>query len=510
MPQTSTDGGRAGPALADHAAPVHRHLGLALVVISAAQLMVVLDATIVNIALPSIQRDLHFSSTSLEWVINAYALAFGGLLLLGGRSGDLYGRRRMFVIGIGLFTLASLAGGLAQSETWLIIARAAQGAGGAIASPTALSLIASTFPEGRPRNRAMGVYAAMSGAGAAVGLLLGGVLTDKLDWRWVLFVNVPVGALVALAAPRVLGESERRRGRLDLPGAVSATAGMTLLVYGLTHAATTGWSNSVTIGSLVIAAVLLVAFVAIEARSRHALMPLHIFANRNRSGAYLVMLTVGAAIFAMFFFLTQFVQNILGYSPLKAGAAFLPVSAVIVTFAGISSRLVARVGPRPLMTVGPLAASGGLFWMSHITVHSTYPTILGPMLMIAMGMGTTFVPATLTAVSQVRRDEAGLASALLNTGQQIGGSLGLAVLVTVASTVTSNRVRDAVTALAGHGAAPPGAALPAAILRHAVTSGYASAFRIGALIALAAAVVAAAMVRVRPEELSPPEAALAA
>jgi len=455
----------------------HPRLGLALVVIAAAQLMVVLDATIVNVALPSIQRQLHFSSVNLEWVITGYALAFGGLLLLGGRLGDLFGRRRMFVVGVALFSVASFLGGFAVDQAWLIGARVLQGVGGAIAAPTALALITSTFPEGPSRNRAMGVYAAMAGSGGAIGLLLGGVLTDVASWRWVLFVNVPIGALVVLAAPRVLGETSTRAGRMDLPGALSVTAGMTSLVYGLAHAAAHSWNNAGTIAPLAAAGLLLGIFVSIESRSSHALMPLRIFASRNRAGSYGIMLAVGAAIFSMFFFLTQFVQNILGYSPLKAGLSFLPLSAGIVTAATVMSRLVGRIGPRLPMTIAPLGATAGLLWLSRLSVHTNYLSgILAPLMLIALSMGSLFVPLTLTAVRGVRREEAGLASALLNTGQQVGGSLGLAILVTVATAASSaqHHVSRAV----------------------AVTAGYRNALVVGAGIAAFAFVLA--LVAIRP------------
>src|SRR2546425_1684868 len=368
-------------------APLPRNLGLALIVIAAAQLMVVLDATIVNIALPSIQRALHFSATDLEWVINAYALTFGGLLLLGGRAGDLFGRRRMFVVGIVVFTLGSLAGGFATSATWLIIARAAQGIGAAIVAPTALSLIADTFREGPERNRALGVYGAVAGTGGALGLLLGGLLTSFATWRWVLFVNVPIGIVLAIAAPRVLAATPGRDGRLDLPGALTATGGMVLLVYGLSHAATYGWTDVVTLASLGVAAVLLLVFLAIEFRNEHALMPFSIFTQRNRNGAYVLSLVIGVAVFGVFFFLTQFVQNILGFSPLVAGVAFLPLTAAIIITAQIVARLVGRFGPRPFITIGPLLVAAGLFWLSQINDQTTYMTgLLGPMLLIAVAL----------------------------------------------------------------------------------------------------------------------------
>ena len=486
----STDQGTA------HEAHGPSHLGLALVLICAVQMMVILDGTIVNIALPSIQRELHFSSTGLEWVIAAYALAFGGLLLLGGRSGDLFGRRRMFVIGVGLFTAASLAGGLAVDSGMLIAARVAQGVGGAIASPTALALIQSNFPEGRERARAMGVYAAMSGAGGSLGLLLGGVLTDVASWRWVLFVNVPIGAAVALAAPRVLGTTPTRPGRLDLPGALSVTVGMTSLVYGLSHAATSGWSNGVTVVALVVAVSLLGTFLAVETRSAHALMPLRIFAERNRAGAYAVMLCLASAMFGTFFFITQFVQNVLGYSPLKAGVAFLPMTIGIGGTATVVSRLVSRMGNRRFMTVGPFLAATGLSLLSLVTVHAPYLAVIGPLVIIAIGMGMTFVPLTLTVMARVQPHEAGLASALLNTSQQIGGSLGLAVLVTVATSVT--RAHEVVGL---HGAA----ALAAA--HQATTTGYTSAFRIAAGIAFFGFLLCAAVVRgAAPAAVVAPEA----
>ncbi len=453
-------------------------------VISAVQMMVILDGTIVNIALPSIRRQLHFSAAGLEWVIAAYALAFGGMLLLGGRSGDIFGRRRMFVVGVALFTVASLAGGLARDPAMLVAARIAQGVGGAIASPTALALIQSTFTDPKERARAMGVYGAMSGAGGSLGLLLGGVLTDIASWRWVLFVNVPIGLLVAAAAPFVLGATPTRPGRLDLGGALSVTAGMSALVYGLSHAATSGWVNVTTLGSLAVAVVLLVTFVSIEARSAHALMPLRIFADRERAASYGIMLCLASAMFGTFFFMTQFVQDILGYSPLRAGVAFLPMTIVIGGTSVTISRLVSRIGTRRPMTVGPLLAAGGLMWLSFVGVHAAYTSVILPLLIVAFGMGCTFVPLTLTVMRRVAPSEAGLASALLNTGQQIGGSLGLAVLVTVAS---------AFTPLAG-------AHLPSAA---AVTHGYDAAFRVGSLVALGAFVLAGVALRTRRSSTEP-------
>jgi EmrB/QacA subfamily drug resistance transporter len=404
--------------------------------------MVVLDATIVNVALPHIQTALGFSGTNLEWVVNAYALAFGGLLLLGGRSGDLLGRRRIFIAGILLFTLASLLGGFATDQAWLLGARVLQGVGGAFAAPTALSLIAVNFPEGPPRNRAMGVYAAMSIAGGAVGLIAGGLLVSLLSWRWVFFVNVPIGLAVALLAPRVLGESERRRGRFDLPGAITGSLGLAALVYGLSSAATSPngvshWGDTKVIVSLAAAVVLLVTFGWIEVRSRSALVPLRVLRSRDRTGSYLVSLCIGTGLFGMFFFLTLFLQNVWGYSALRTGVAYLPMVAMIMVASGVASQLVSRIGARPLMIAGSLLSTGGMFWLAQITEHSHYVSgLLGPMMVTATGMGLIFVPLSLVALTKVANNDAGVASSLLNVGQQVGGALGLAVLATLSESRT--------------------------------------------------------------------------
>ena len=385
-----------------------RRLGLALFVIATAQLMVVLDAAIVNVALPHIQRALGFTGNGLEWVVTAYAVTFGGLLLLGGRSGDLLGRRRIFIAGLLLFSGASLLGGFATSQEWLLAARALQGVGGAMVAPTALALITTNFPEGPPRNRAMGVYAAMSGGGAAVGLVAGGLLTTYLSWRWVLFVNVPIGILVALAAPYVLAESARQRGRFDLPGAITGTGGVALLVYGLSNAGTDSsgvshWADGKVLTSLIASAVLLVSFVLIEWRSRHALLPLRLLANRSRSGAYLIMLCLATAMFGIFFFLTIFAQEVLGYSALRAGLAFLPFAAMVVVMSGVVSQLIPRTGARPLMVIGTAVTAGGMFWFSRLTEHSSYVGgLLGPMLVTSIGLGMLFVPISLVALTRVR------------------------------------------------------------------------------------------------------------
>jgi len=500
----------------DTTAGGQRRLGLALLVIATAQLMVVLDAAIVNVALPHIQRALGFSGNGLEWVVTAYAVTFGGLLLLGGRSGDLLGRRRIFIAGLLLFSAASLLGGFATSQAWLLTARAVQGVGGAMVAPTALALIATTFPEGAPRNRALGVYAAMSGGGAAVGLVLGGLLTSYLSWRWTLFVNVPIGIVVAALAPYVLSESSRQRGRFDLPGAITGTGGVALLVYGLSNA-TTGqdgishWGDTKVIVSLIAAALLLAGFALIEWRSRHALMPLRVLADRNRSGAYLTMLALATAMFGIFFFLTIFLQNVLGYSPLKAGLAALPFAAVIVVMSGIVSQVVGRTGARPLMLAGAAITAGGMYWFSHISEHSTYlSSLLGPMLVTSAGLGLLFVPISMVALTRVRAEDSGVASSLLNTGQQVGGAIGLAALGTVTWTAVSNSVKHqvaqaaAAAAHAGHPlpAARPGASVPAAVLHQALATGISRGFLVAAGIAVVALVVAVAMIRVRREDLA--------
>ena len=408
--------------------------GLALAVIALAQLMIILDATVVNVALPTIQRQLNFSPVDLQWIVNGYAVTFGGLLLLGGRAGDLFGRRRLFFGAIALFTVASLAGGLARNEIWLITSRVFQGVGGAIVAPTSLSLLADTFPEGPRRNRAFGVYGAIAGGGGALGLLLGGVLTSLESWRWVFLINIPIGIIVLALMPRAIPPSLRRRGKLDLPGGLTATGGLMSLVFGLSRAGSLGFRNDQTIISLSIAAILIVAFLVIEARSEQPLMPLRVFSNRSRTGAYAVSLCIGASTFSVFFFLTLFVQNILGFSPLKAGIGFLPLTAGVIVMAGIMSRVVGRTGFRLPMAVGALVFSGGLFWASHLTATSTYLSgVLESSLVMALGLGAIFVPLSLAVVSGVPQSETGLVSALLNVGQQIGGSLGLAKMVNVSS-----------------------------------------------------------------------------
>ncbi|MFJ2937203.1 MFS transporter [Streptomyces sp. NPDC087219] len=421
--------------------------GIALFVIASCQLMVVLDITIVNIALPHIQTALDFSTTSLAWVVNAYTLTFGGLLLLGGRAGDILGRRRVFIFGVLLFGLASLLCGLAQSEWQLLAARALQGVGGAIASPTSLSLITTTFDEGPERNRAFGVFAGVSAGGGAIGLVAGGMLVQWLDWRWIFFVNVPIAVVIAILTPRHVKESERRPGHFDLAGALTSTLGMVALVYGFIRAAQEGWRDPLTIGSFIAAIVLLGVFLLIERRSQQPITPLRMFADRNRSGTYAIMLCLAAAIFGMFFFLTLFVQQVLGFSPLATGLAFLPVSAIIGVGAGLTSNLLPRYGPKPFMVTGSVLAAAGLAWLTLTDVDSTYlGSILGPILVFGLGMGFMFVSLTIMALSNVEQRDTGAASGLLNAMQQVGGSLGLSILVTVFGTASRNEAKTEVPA----------------------------------------------------------------
>ena len=483
-----------------------RRLGVALVVIAAAQLMVVLDTAIVNVALPHMQHALGFSGTGLEWVVNAYALTFGGLMLLGGRAGDLLGRRKMFITGLGLFTAASLAGGLATSPAWLLAARAVQGAGAAIVAPTALALIATTFPDGKPRNRAMGVYAVMSAAGGAVGLIAGGLLTSYVSWRWVLFVNVPIGLAVALAATRSLTESPRQPGRFDLPGAITGTGAIAALVYGLASAAPGGsggshWGDPKVIAALAGAAVLLAAFAAIEARGRHPLLPLRLLADRSRTGANLVMLCTGAGLFGMFFFLTLFLQVVWGYSALKAGLAYLPMTAAIGVTSGAAAQLTPRAGARPVVAAGTVAFGGGLYWLSRLGVHGSYlHTILGPTLAVGAGLGLLFVPLTVVAMAKVTDTESGVAASLRNTSQQAGGSIGLAVLGTIAFTAAA---RAMTAARPGHAALParPSHEALTGIYHHALATGFARGLLAAAAIMLLALLITAATIRIRKADL---------
>ena len=505
-------GAESDAATTDRASQVPRRLGQALVVIAAAQLMIVLDATIVNVALPHIQRALGFSGTGLEWIVTAYSLAFGSLLLLGGRLGDIYGRRRIFMTGVLLFSLASLVGGFATSEWWLLSARAVQGAGAALAAPTALALIATTFPMGLQRNRALGVWAGMAGAGGAIGLLLGGILTSYVSWRWVFFVNAPIGLTVAALAPIALVGGGRLQRRLDIPGVVTSTAGLALLVYGLTHAAAgqdgvSHWGEPLTIACLAGAVALLVGFVFIERYVKEPELDLNLLKSRRRSGAYIMMLLLGTAMFAVFFFLTIYIQTVWGYSPVKAGISWVPFPIMLIGINVLVARvLVTKVGVRPLLMAGPLFAGVGFMLLSRLSPTGSYwVNLLGPMIVLSIGMGLMFVPITLMIVSHVRHDEAGAASSLLNIGQQVGGSIGLAAIGTVAWTSVAHTVRTGMAAAAAGGAtgaagaaaggASAGAgsgvaSIPPAILYHGLTVGFSTGLMIAGIVALSGFFVA--------------------
>ncbi|MER5889921.1 MFS transporter [Streptomyces sp. NPDC001941] len=484
------------------------HPGIALTVIAACQLMVVLDATIVNIALPHIKDALSFSTTDLSWVLSAYTLTFGGLLLLGGRAGDILGRRRVFMAGILVFTLASLLGGFAQEPWQLLAARALQGVGGAIASPTSLALITTTFPEGPERNRAFGVFAAVSAGGGAIGLLAGGMLTEWLDWRWVFFVNVPIGVLIAFLAPRCIAESERHPGRFDIAGALTSTLGMASLVYGFIRASEEGWRDALTLSSFGAAVLLLVAFALVESRAREPITPLRMFADRNRAGTYVIMLSLAAAMFGMFFFIVLFVQNVLGYTPIRAGLAFLPVTVAIITGAGLSQRLLPTFGPKPFMVAGAAITGGGVLWLSFIDAGTQYVSgILAPMLLFGFGMGLNFVTLTLTAVSGVAPHEAGAASGLLNAAQQVGGSLGLSILVTVFGTASRDEAQRQVPSFLAQATPEQQAAfaktheMPPPWGDHVLTEGISTAFLAGVGMAALALLTALAVIRVRKSDL---------
>src|SRR5215218_4295 len=409
---------------------------LVLVLVCLAQFMVILDATIVNVALPSIQTDLGLSEANLQWIVNAYTLVFGGFLLLGGRAGDLIGRKRLFLAGLVVFTIASLMNGLAVNEGMLIGSRALQGLGAAFISPAALSIIATTFEEGVERARALGVWAAIAIGGAAMGLILGGLLTQLLSWPWIFFVNVPVGIVTFVLALRMIPESrdEHAHRAFDVAGAVSVTGGLMALVYSIVKAETAGWGSATTIGFFALSAVLLASFVVIELRSKAPLVRLSIFRVRSLLTANVVMLLVASGMFAMFFFNTLYIQRVLGFGPLKAGLAFLPFTAGIMVSAGIASAFTPRIGVRPVATVGMLLSAAGLLLLARMPVDGSYTTDLLPsILLTSLGMGAVFMPLTLVATTGLENEDQGLASGLFNTSQQIGGALGLAILSTVAA-----------------------------------------------------------------------------
>jgi EmrB/QacA subfamily drug resistance transporter len=461
---------------------------LALAVIGVAQLMIILDASIVNIALPHAQADLGISNANRQWVLTTYTLAFGGLLLLGGRVADYFGRKRTFIVGLLGFAAASALGGAAQSAGQLFGARALQGVFAAVLAPAVLSLITTTFTEAHERARAFAVYGAISGTGAAIGLIAGGALTEYASWRWTLLVNTPIAILVALAAIPLLRES-RAEGdrRYDLPGALIATGGLVSLVYGFTNASTHSWTAPLTLVLIAAAVLLLAVFVAWEQRAENPLLPLRIVLDRNRGGSFLAFLLATLAMFSVFLFLSYYFQGVLGYSPLKAGFAFLPFPLGVITSATIASQLLPRFGPRPLAITGFAMGTVGILWLTQLTPDSSYALHIVPsLLIISLGMGQVFVPLSSTALLGVPNHDAGVASALVNTMQQIGGSLGIAFLNTVATSASASYVR-------GHG----GAASPAA-----VTHGFTTAFAYGAGFFAIATVVVALLIRADRDDVT--------
>jgi EmrB/QacA subfamily drug resistance transporter len=457
---------------------------LILVIACLAQFMVVLDATVVNVALPSIQRGLHFSPADLQWVVNAYTLIFGGFLLLGGRAADLLGRRRLFVAGVILFSFASMLNGVAQSSTMLILGRGLQGLGGALVSPAALSIITTTFTETSERTRALSVWSAIAAGGAAAGLLLGGVLTDLASWRWVFFVNVPVGALTTLLALRFIPESrvEAEHRSFDLLGATTVTGGLLVLVYGIVKAQVFGWGSVRTIGLLAGGIALIALFVAIERRAVAPLVRLAIFRVRSIAAADSALLLVGSAMFGMFFFASLYVQEILGYNPLHAGLAFLPVTVGIGGGAAAAQQLIRRFGVRGVAVAGVVIAAVGMVLLTTLSVHGSYGSLLVGLIPLSVGMGLTFVPITLLATSGVTDADAGLASGLFNTAQQVGGSLGLALMSTFAASRTSHLL---------------GSASSHATIATAKVAGYHVAFAAGAVMLVLAALIVVGVLRAR-------------
>jgi EmrB/QacA subfamily drug resistance transporter len=470
------------------------HLRATLLLACLAQFMVILDVSVVNVALPAIRNGLHFSEVDLQWVVNAYTVTFAGFLLLGGRAADLLGRRRVFVGGLVLFALASLAGGIADSQGVLIVARAIQGLGGAVIAPASLSILTTTFAEGAARNRAVGIWGAMGGAGGAAGVLLGGVLTDLLSWRWILFINVPIGLLAAVAARRMIMES-RGTGRtreFDLRGALAATIGLSLLVLGIVRTDQTGWGDSSTLILIAAGIALLGTFLVVEGRfARAPLMPLRIYRSRTLSAANIVVLLVGASSFGMWFFVSLYLQQVLGYSPIRAGLSFLPMTLCIVAASTVASRLVIRIGAKPILITGMALMTVGLAWFTDISATGTYlGDMLFPSLLTALGMGLAFVPATISAVAGVAPAEAGLASGLVNTARLVGGALGLAILAAIATAHTNSDLRHAGTTA-----------------HAALVSGFQMAFVVSAALALVGALVAAfglpQVPRRRPEPVGP-------
>lgn len=459
---------------------------IVLAIILASYLMIVLDISVIITALPRIHRALHFSATGLSWVQNAYALTFGGLLLLGARAGDLLGRRRVFMAGIALFTIASLLGGLAQSSAWLLGARALQGVGAAIAAPSTLALLTVSFREGRERTRAVAYYSAVAGGGGSVGLVLGGMLTQWASWRWGLFINVPIGAALIWLAPRYLPETDTIHGHFDLRGAIASTLGMTALVYGFVRAAASGWGDRLTVASFVASVLLLTAFVVNERRHPHPITPLRLFASRQRSGAYVARVLVVGGIFSMFFFLTQFFQGARGYGALDAGLAFLPMTVVLFAMVRVAPRLVPRLGNARLLIAGLLVALPGMAWLSQLGFDTPYfPNIALPLVLLGIGMGIVLTPLTSAGIAGVAEGDAGAASGLVNTAHQLGGSLGLAILVSVFASATRT---------ASH---PPAGVSPHIEAAHVLAHGVTTALT-GSTLFLALALLVVMIVMQRP------------
>jgi EmrB/QacA subfamily drug resistance transporter len=454
--------------------------------------MVVLDIAIVNVALPSIQTDLGFSQENLQWVISAYALLFGGFLLLGGRAADLLGRRRIFLVGLAVFTVASLLSGLAWSEGALIGARAVQGLGAAIISPAALSILMTTFAQGKERNTALGAWGAVGAFGAVAGVLLGGVLTDLLSWQWIFFVNVPVGLAALAITPLLISESRDANARsFDVPGAVLVTSGLVVLVYAITQANDYGWGSAKTIGLFAASVALIAGFLGWEARSKDPLMPFSIFRLRTLVGANVAALILGTAMFGMFLMLTLYMQQVLGYSPMRTGVGYLAVAGTAIVWSALAAQLVTRIGVKPVLVVGMTALTAGLVYFTQVSVDGSYLGDLLPgFLLISVGIGFSFVPISIAALAGVKDAEAGLASGLFNTSQQIGGALGIAALSSIATSTTSNEVQGGT------------------VLNLALTDGFRAAFIGGAGVALVGILVALFVVSRRdleqvPEELQP-------
>jgi EmrB/QacA subfamily drug resistance transporter len=462
---------------------IDRKRWIALAVVVAAQFMVILDVAIVNVALPSIQSDLNFTQESLQWVVTAYAIMFGGVLLLGGRMADLLGRRRLFIAGLALFTTASLLSGLAWSEPSLIVFRALQGLGGGILSPAALSILMTMFAEGRDRNLALGIWGAVSGSGGAAGVLLGGLLTTSIGWSWIFFINVPVGVAVIAVTPFLVRESRATLGHrhFDVAGAVSITGGLMLLVYAMTRAAQDGWATASTIGLLVASTALILTFLAIEIRSEAPILPLRIFRNRTLSAANITGFLVGAALFSQFFLLTLYMQSVLHYSAIKTGVAYLALTLSIIVFAAVAQGLVTRVGVRRVLPVGLALSAAGLVLFTQLPTDGHYFWDIFPGFLVSgIGLALSFVPMTIAALIGVEESDAGIASGLINTSQQIGGAVGLAAATTIAVTFT-NRYVDSHSGVTASSAA-------------ALDHGYQIAFWVLAALAAVASVVAAVMI----------------